>query len=68
MMLPTSAWIELDVYDIKGELVESLENTYLAAGNYVYPINVNGKSRGTYFCQIKMNGVYVNSRKIILAR
>jgi trimeric autotransporter adhesin len=70
--LPTSGFVNLNVYDITGKEVNSLINNQMSAG--VYTVNFNGAnlSSGTYMYKIifkSINGtVYNDIKKLMLVK
>jgi len=50
--LPRAANIGLDVYDVIGRRVESLESGYREAGLHIIQFDSEGLSSGVYFCKL----------------
>jgi len=65
--IPTSEFIELNIYNILGEKVDSVVSQNLAAGQYEYEFNGNHLSTGIYFYQIEA-GTFHQTRKFILLK
>jgi hypothetical protein len=60
--------IKLQVYNIKGQLVETLLDEEKQLGEYTITWNANGKSSGIYFAQLQSNNKILDSKKIILLK
>ncbi|MBN2017799.1 MAG: T9SS type A sorting domain-containing protein [Candidatus Cloacimonetes bacterium] len=45
--------VQLDIYDIRGRLVQSVLNQYQNVGNYCVEIGVEGLRPGIYFCKLQ---------------
>ncbi len=65
--IPTNAKVTLNVYGITGELVKTLVDEELAAGNYVIDFDASGLASGTYFYRIIAND-FVQTRKMLLIK
>jgi len=61
--LKNSGFIDLKVYNVKGQLVETLVNRELKAGKHSAVWNTKGFSSGQYFYQISVNGKAVQIKK-----
>jgi len=59
--------VKLDVYDITGRLVKTLENTYKPAGMQNIFMDGNGLASGTYLIKLD-TGTEVRSRRITLVK
>jgi len=59
--------VKLDVYDITGRLVKTLENTYKPAGLQSVFLDGSGLASGTYFIRLNTE-TEVRNRKIILVK
>jgi hypothetical protein len=69
--LPTSGKVELNIYNIKGQLINSLVNNRLEAGNHVVTwngIDNNNKSvaSGVYFYKIETSTKSLTKRMVLL--
>ena len=61
--MPQAANVKLDrVYNVLGETVKFLENSYKSAGNYSVTFNANGLSSGIYFYRIEAGSFYSNKK------
>ncbi len=61
------SFVELKVYDILGNEIETLVNDEQDIGFYKIEINAYKLSSGVYFCQLKA-GDYVTTKKMILLK
>ncbi len=59
--------ISIEVFDLLGQPISSLTNTYYPAGEHMLNWNVEGIADGIYLCVLKMHGA-IDSRKIIIQR
>ena len=51
------SYIELNVIDMNGNLVKSLENNYISQGSHSYDWDASNMSSGSYLIELKVNGV-----------
>ncbi len=58
---------QLKVYNTLGQLISTLLNDRLPAGNYVVPFDGKSIASGIYFYQLKVNGLR-QTRKMVLLR
>jgi len=58
----------LAIYDVNGNLVKTLSNGLLSAGNHQFTFNVSGEAEGTYFCRLESENVSLVVKKIIIVR
>lgn len=68
--LPESGKVSIIIYNVIGERVKNLFNTYQASGQYLLTwdgMNVYGRrlTTGIYFCKMNING-FKTTRKIVL--
>jgi Secretion system C-terminal sorting domain len=61
-----SGIVKLNVYDIKGNLVQSLINERKNTGEYTYEFNGNGLSSGVYFYKLEVNGMSDAKRMLLI--
>lgn len=59
--------VSLEVYDVNGQLVETLINGYMNAGSKNLTFNASNLSSGTYFYKITANG-YTETKKMLLVK
>ena len=57
--IPVNGYLEINIYDLKGRLVEPLYGKYTSAGQHVINWNADMYSSGVYLAQFK----YINTRK-----
>ncbi len=60
--------VELSVYDILGDKVQTLVNETQAAGNYNIPFYAKDLSAGIYFYSLSVDGVKSEKKKMLLLR
>ena len=51
------SYIELNIIDMNGNLVKSLENSYISQGSHSYSWDASNMSSGNYLIELKVNGV-----------
>ena len=62
--LPTDQIVSLNIYDLKGHLVESLVNQKLEAGMHKVEWNETGFSSGMYIYQLQYNKQYISQKMV----
>lgn len=65
--LPTASGVRLDVFNVLGQRVETLVDTYQAAGEHSVLWNSRDYPSGVYFYRLAMNGS-VETKKMILLK
>ncbi|NQV19234.1 MAG: T9SS type A sorting domain-containing protein [Armatimonadetes bacterium] len=65
--LQNNSNVELSVYNIKGQLVETLVNDYKPAGEHSIVWNAENQASGIYFYKLKA-GEYSKTKKMLLLR
>jgi hypothetical protein len=65
--LPRRVHVSLTVFNVLGEEVARLVNTYQAAGSHDVKFNGNGLPSGVYFCRLQA-GDFVGSKRLTLIR
>ena len=65
--IPQSEHVVINVYNIQGELIESLVNREMEAGNYQINFDGNGLASGMYFYRI-LAGSFTQIKKMILIK
>ena len=65
--VPFDSQVELNVYNILGELVSTIVNDYLKAGQHEFEFTAANISSGIYIYRIKAND-FVDTKKMILLR
>ncbi len=65
--IPESDFVELEIYDILGKLIQVLVKNNLSAGEYEYEWNGSAHSSGIYFYKFRA-GDYVQTRKMVLLK
>lgn len=64
--LSSNANVKLSVYNVMGELIEVLVNSYLEGGNYNVTFHANNLSSGIYFYKLETGGFILTKKMIIL--
>ena len=65
--LPADANVQLEVYNIQGQIVETLVNREFDAGMQRVTWNASGMSSGVYFCRM-MTGADVSTLKLLMMK
>ncbi|MBX7044363.1 MAG: T9SS type A sorting domain-containing protein [Ignavibacteria bacterium] len=65
--VPKTSFVELNVFDISGKLVQTLVSQNLQTGNYEAEFNGEKLSSGVYICRLNAAG-YSNSIKMLLVK
>lgn len=66
--IPSGGFIEVNVFNLLGQKVESLVNAYQAAGQYSVRFTSDNLPTGTYYYQLKVNGQPVQTRKMMVLK
>ncbi len=61
--LDRDASVKLEVLDVAGRVLETLENSRLGTGNYSYSLNENA---GIYFVKLTVNGISTIKRLVVV--
>ncbi|MCF7912055.1 MAG: T9SS type A sorting domain-containing protein [Candidatus Cloacimonetes bacterium] len=64
--LPQSAQVQLNIYNVKGQFIETLVNAQLAAGNHQMTWNATSQPSGIYYFSLKTEGRIINHRMVLL--
>ena len=65
--LPHSGYTTLKIYNSLGQLVQTLADSFLSAGNHLYNFDANNHASGVYFYQLRF-GNEIMTRKMILLK
>ncbi len=65
--MPQNGNVNVSIYNIKGELVEKLVDSYNITGKYSIQWNPKNVSSGQYFYQISVDG-FVQTKKMVLLK
>jgi hypothetical protein len=57
--------VKISVYDLLGKKVAELINEYKTAGAYTVNFNANGLTSGIYFCQLYVDNVKYDMKKMV---
>ena len=66
-VLPTRSLVSIEIFDILGRRIESLEEGTKPAGNHQATWNASGQSSGIYFYRIKA-GDYAETKRMLLLK
>ncbi len=66
--LAKEGFVKINIYDITGKLQETLLNRQTTAGSYNVTWNASRFSTGIYFYTLEVNGVNVDTKKMILVK
>ena len=65
--LPEDGHVSVEIFNLKGQLIDSIFNGFMYAGEYHFNWNAEGFVSGTYF--INMNaGSYQGTQKVVLMK
>ncbi len=65
--LGSETMVSIKIYNVKGQLIESLINSVQSSGNYSYILNMKGQPSGTYLYRL-MTEDQIMTRKMILTK
>ncbi|MBC8311359.1 MAG: T9SS type A sorting domain-containing protein [Candidatus Marinimicrobia bacterium] len=65
--IPLNGYLEINIYDLQGRMVESLYNDYSSAGVYTIDWNADIYSSGVYLAQFKY-GNTIQTQKLMLVK
>lgn len=66
--LAASGLVELNIYNLKGELIAVLQNGFKKKGTYTYDLRGENMTSGIYIYNLKVNGQMIQSRKMMLVK
>ena len=66
--ITTSAFVSLKIYDINGKEISTLVYKYLTPNNYKVIFSSQNFSTSIYFYQIVVNGVFIETKKMIFLK
>ena len=64
--IPVSSDVEINIYDIKGNMIESLYNDYIQSGEHTLEWNASHQSSGIYFIKIKYQDSAILKKVILI--
>jgi hypothetical protein len=64
--LPASGHVNLEIFNLRGQLVETLVNDIQSAGEYNITWNANNMPSGLYFYRLSVNDLSVSNKMILL--
>ena len=62
-----SSYSQVSVYNLRGEQIKILTESYIYPGIYTIDFNASDKSSGIYFIKLT-NGNYIKTQKVLLAK
>jgi hypothetical protein len=65
--LPKDGFVNIAVYDVLGNIIQTPVNEYKNAGNYGFVLNSSNLSSGIYFYTLK-SGNFANTKKMMLVK
>jgi hypothetical protein len=66
--LASAGRLQIDVYDLTGRLVRSINEGLLAEGSYQLRLDANGLSSGVYIYRMMLDGVQIQVRSMTLIK
>jgi len=66
--LSEASQVELNIFNIKSEFVRNLVNSKIDKGNHSVQFNADDLTTGLYFCSFKVDGVSIQTRKMMLLK
>ena len=66
-MLPTSQKVDLKIFNVLGEVVNTLVSENLSAGEYTYEWNAKSLASGIYFYRLETDG-FIQTRRMLLLK
>ncbi len=64
--IPKSGNVQLEIFDIRGDVVDVLVNAYMLAGDHVKVWNSNRRASGTYFYRLSFGGMSKTKSMMLL--
>lgn len=65
--IPKASQVKLEVYDVLGNLIQTVVDEYKSAGNYQAEVNLSNLSSGIYFYKLQA-GDCLSSKKMVLMK
>ncbi|KUK54913.1 MAG: Uncharacterized protein XD77_0788, partial [Marinimicrobia bacterium 46_47] len=66
--LREKARVELKIYDLRGQEIQTLADEVLEAGTYSRTLNGEGLASGVYFYQLRVNHVAISTKKMVFLK
>ncbi|GEM_PF-887537 len=66
--LPRKASVFIGIYDVQGNLIDTLINEEVSAGKYEYTFNGSLLPTGFYYYQVKLDNRIIGAKKMVLLR
>ncbi len=64
--LPNLAMVEIKLYNLNGQLIDTVHQSSLTAGEHTLPWNIENYASGTYIAGLSVNGELLSEYKIII--
>jgi len=64
--LPSSGYARLEIYDIRGDLVDVLVEGHVSAGDHLQAWNASRHASGTYFYRLSFGGVSITKSMVLI--
>ena len=68
VQLSTVSELDLDIYNLKGQKIQTLFNGKKEAGKYTFHWNATDQPSGIYLCVLKIDGTQTASQKLVLVK
>ncbi|HZW38477.1 MAG TPA: T9SS type A sorting domain-containing protein [Ignavibacteriaceae bacterium] len=65
--IPKASQVKLEVYDVLGNLIQTVVDEYKSAGNYQTEVNLSNLSSGIYLYKLQA-GDFISSKKMMLMK
>ncbi len=65
--LKRSSAVTLNIYDLKGRMIQTLANKELSSGEHRFEFSAEGLSSGVYYCILKTNEA-AETRKLLIIK
>jgi len=66
--IPNAGSVQLVVYNVLGQKIQTIVDTNQEAGRYVASFNASALSSGLYFYQLHLNGTVVDTKRMMLIK
>jgi len=60
--------VEICIYNIRGQMIQTIFDRKLASGTYGFTFNASHLSTGMYICQLKQDGLSLSTQKLLLVK
>lgn len=66
--LPEGGQVTVEIFNAAGQIVATLVDNFLVAGNHAVVWDANGFAGGIYLCRVKVDGYVIGTRKMLLTK